>query len=118
MNFRIGLWTAFMLSILVLIISQFMVMITTPPPASASCRISVTVTHPRDQYFVQAEINNGCGHKIQAIGDWGGENDYGSYLYSGYSVACDISSCQGHPDGTLFHGGWKDRRTGKIHWTF
>jgi hypothetical protein len=92
--------------------------IAAPAPASAACKQSVKVTHPRDQYYVQATIYQSCGDRIRAFGNWGGEIDLGTYVFH-YSVACDISpSCQGHPDGTLQGGGWQDRRTGKRHWTF
>lgn len=92
---------------------------TAPSPAAASCKMNIKVTHPRDQYLVQAQIINGCGDRVRAFGNWGGETDYGTYMLHNYSVACDISpSCQGHPDGTLNGGGWQDRRTGKKHWTF
>jgi hypothetical protein len=88
-------------------------------PASAACKMNIVVTHPRSQYLVQAELKETCGDRVRAVGDWGGKWRYGTYMLHNYSVACDVpGSCQGHPDGTLRHGGWQDRRTGKYHQTF
>lgn len=85
--------------------------------ANASCRMNVPVTHNPDQ--VQAHLVETCGDRVRAWGDWNGKRRYGTYMLHNYSTACDNpGSCQGHPDGTLRHGGWQDRRTGKYHQTF
>lgn len=84
--------------------------------ASAACAVDVDVTHTASQVLAHGTA---CGDRYRAVGWWGGDRDLGTYMLSSYSTACDVSpSCQGHPDGTLFSGGWQDRRTGKYHQTF
>ncbi len=87
-------------------------------PASAACLRSLPVTHTSnhvDMYAAQT-----CGYSYRAWGNWGGEIDYGTYRSTNglHSVACDITTCQSHPDGTLNDGGYQVKRTGRYVCTF
>lgn len=78
-------------------------------PAYASCQRDIKFSHSPN--YTEIHVITACAHLWRASADFGGHWTWGPYTgKGGYSIACDISSCQGHPDGTLFKGGY-DRKT-------
>src|SRR5690348_8990772 len=76
----------------------------------ASCSRDLPVTHAAD--WAQMEAKQTCGFSYRAWGDWAGKYRYGPYrsVNGLFSVACDESSCQSHPDGSLVKGGYEVKR--------
>jgi hypothetical protein len=61
-----------------------------------------------------------CGKSLRAWRRWGGSDiDLGTYRKTDpsqgvkHSVACDVTSCQGHPDGAPFCWGYQRKDTGQ-----
>ena len=89
-----------------------------PGHRHASCARNLPVTHAAN--WVQMHAKQTCGFSYRAWGDFGGKYRYGTYtkVNGNNSTACDQPDCQGHPDGTLFKGGYQVKRTGKYITTF
>jgi hypothetical protein len=65
-------------------------------------------------------ITQTCGKSLRAWKRWGASDiDLGTYRKTPpggtkHSVACDTTSCQGHPDGAPFDGGYQRKDTGAM----
>ena len=88
--------------------------------AKRACKLSYRVTTVTANEF-EIKFLNTCGISYRAWRRWGGsDTDLGTYrkcpgCSSNYSVACDVTSCQSHPDGAPFCYGWQRKDTGATH---
>lgn len=84
-----------------------------------ACKLAYRITTVTKNIF-EIKFTQTCGISYRAWRRWGG-NDYdlGTYrkcpgCVSEYSTACDISSCQSHPDGAPFCYGYQRKDTGAM----
>lgn len=104
--------------ILITILGMFLQLTLVPAlssSASASsqrrCTRSFTQYHNRN--LLDVTIVRTCRHWYRTQASFGGVIKDGPWRISPgtHSVACDVSSCQSHPDGAL-QAGWVERKDG------
>lgn len=84
------------------------------------CTLSYTITQNTANIF-EVKFSQTCGISWRAYRFYGGgDKDLGTYrkcpgCTSPYSTVCDITSCQGHPDGAPGEAGIQRKDTGADH---
>lgn len=87
--------------------------------AKRACKLAYTITRNTKNIF-EIKFTQTCGISYRAWRRWGGSDyDLGTYrkcpgCTSNYSTACDVTSCQSHPDGAPFCYGYQRKDTGAM----